>query len=358
MPAKRFPLVGEGSVRAAPVLALPAVLTDLGIDPWAVIDEAGVDRALFDDPERVASFTDVGHLMALAAQRSGCPHIGLLVGRRGGLHVLGRLGELLSHAAELGSALNNLILYLHLHDRGSVPALWVTGDQTMLIYSVYKADVPGIEQVYDTALVIACRIIQELAGPDWRPTEIRLSRSRPADGRPYREHFKAPLTFDAEQSAVVFDSGWLEHRLGGADCLMHARILRELEDIEAQGGGDLVEQLRRLLRRLLISGADQRQTSLAQTARLFALHRRTLNRRLRTRGTSFRELLDEARFDIARQLLRDTPMSVSEVAAALDYSDSTAFTHAFRRWADTSPARWRQTMKVDGTHPNRSSLNG
>jgi len=36
-------------------------------------------------------------------------------------------------------------------------------------------------------------------------------------------------------------------------------------------------------------------------------------------------------------------MKVSQIAAMLDYADASAFTRAFRRWSDTTPARWRAT---------------
>ena len=51
--------------------------------------------------------------------------------------------------------------------------------------------------------------------------------------------------------------------------------------------------------------------------------------------------MDESRFEIARQMLEDSAMEVSQLAALLDYSNASAFTRAFRRWSGTTPARWR-----------------
>ncbi|MFZ1575243.1 MAG: helix-turn-helix transcriptional regulator [Chromatiaceae bacterium] len=77
---------------------------------------------------------------------------------------------------------------------------------------------------------------------------------------------------------------------------------------------------------------------------LYRLHPRTLNRRLQAEGTSLRTLLDESRYRIARQLLRDTLFSVEDLAVALGYADATAFSRAFRRWSGTSASRWRATQ--------------
>jgi len=76
-------------------------------------------------------------------------------------------------------------------------------------------------------------------------------------------------------------------------------------------------------------------------AALFSMHSRTLNRPLSAFGPSFRELVDESRFEIARQMLESSSLGVSRIADMLGYADASAFTRAFRRWSGTTPARWR-----------------
>jgi len=81
-------------------------------------------------------------------------------------------------------------------------------------------------------------------------------------------------------------------------------------------------------------------------AEIFGIHRRTLNRRMRARGLTFQELVEEVRYDIARQLLRETDLAIVAIAAVLDYADAAAFTRAFRRWSGTTPAAWRKDHYV------------
>jgi AraC-like DNA-binding protein len=83
-----------------------------------------------------------------------------------------------------------------------------------------------------------------------------------------------------------------------------------------------------------------------QVAALFSMHSRTLSRHLKEFGTSFQKLLDEGRFEIARQMLEDSRIEVSQIAMTLDYADASAFTHAFRRWSGTTPAQWRENRKA------------
>jgi AraC-like DNA-binding protein len=71
------------------------------------------------------------------------------------------------------------------------------------------------------------------------------------------------------------------------------------------------------------------------------MHSSTLARRLARHGVGFRELVDECRYDVAREMLEHSALDVSHIAAMLDYADASAFTRAFKRWSGTTPARWR-----------------
>jgi AraC-like DNA-binding protein len=107
---------------------------------------------------------------------------------------------------------------------------------------------------------------------------------------------------------------------------------------------DLVEKLRRSLRVLLL----HRVVSGDAVAEMLAMHRRTLNRRLKTLGTTFREVLEEVRFEAACQLLGATHLALDDVAAALGYAGVSPFTRAFRRSSGTSPGQWRREAHAGG----------
>jgi AraC-like DNA-binding protein len=340
-PSSPLALVAEGNVRVAPILGLPQLLADAGLDPDQVIAAAGIDPNLFDDAENTIAFADLGRLLARCATRTECPHLGLLIGQRTGLDALGLVGRVAACCPDVGCALQTIILYLHLHDRGAIPSLWVSGDRAVFAYTIFQPDVPGIDQIYDGAVAISYNLLQQLIGPGWEAEEVRLHRPRPADVEPYRRHFNTRVSFGAEHAAVVFASAWLARPLPGADAAAQQGLMQEIEALEARGAGDLPTQLRRVLRRLLIGGAGPGETSVAHVSRLFAIHRRTLNRQLRKHGTSFMALVAITRYEIARQMLRDTQLPIADIAAALDYADSAAFSRAFRRWSGVSPTAWR-----------------
>ncbi len=120
------------------------------------------------------------------------------------------------------------------------------------------------------------------------------------------------------------------------------------EPRSSHGSGPITEDLRRVLRTELLKEA----CSAATVARLFSMHRRTLHRHLRTEGLAFRQVANEIRFEIACELLENTEMALSQIAAVLRYSELSAFTRAFRRWSGQSPSAWR-TSHLHARKPRR-----
>ena len=329
---------GAGAtVRVATVQVIPALLRDFGLDPAAVIREAGLAPELFDDPDNLLGYKARGRLLAHCARRTGCPHFGLLVGERGGLHSLGLVGLLAKNSADVGTALRNLAVYFHLHVRGATTRLTVGDRSATLAYGAYEPGAEGSEQAGDGAVSIMLNIMRGLCGAGWRPEEARFAHRRPADVGPYRRLFQAPLVFDAGDYGLVFARRWLEHRLEKPDAELERLLRKHVAALETVVGRRFPDQVRSVLSSALLTG----NASAPEVAALFSMHVRTFSRNLQESGTSFRALLDEQRLELACRMLRDTDMDVGEIAAALGYADTSAFGRAFRRWCDETPARWR-----------------
>jgi len=216
------------------------------------------------------------------------------------------------------------------------------GNTAILGYKIYQPGVEATNQIGDGAVAVLYNTMSTLCGPDWKPSEVRFAHSKPDDVRPFRSFFRAPLVFDTEQNAVVFAADCLNHRLPETDPELRRLLLKQIDALEVRYGKDFPEQVRSVLRTALLTGHARSD----QVATLFSIHSRTLSRRLNDFGTSFQELLDEGRFEIARQMLKDTRMEVSQIAVTLDYADASAFTRAFRRWSGTTPAQWRENRKA------------
>jgi AraC-like DNA-binding protein len=329
--------VSKGVIRIGVAKEIDPLLREFGVDPDEVIRQGGLDPELFKDENNIIPCAALSRVLAACVTHTQCPHFGLLVGQRGTLSSLGPIGGLLQYSPTVGDALSALVRYLHLHDRGAAPTLSTDGEVVTLGYAIYEQEVEGPEQVSDAAMAVATNIVRRLCGSDWVPDEVLLPRHRPADPGPYRRFFRAPVRFDQETAALVFPDRWLNHSIAGADPIFRQVFEDRVRELAAAGADDWKESLRRMLRTEILAN----RCSAATVADRFAIHRRTLSRHLRAAGAGFQNLVDETRFEIARQLLTQTRIPLSEVAVALGYSEASAFTRAFRRWSGQSPAAWR-----------------
>jgi AraC-like DNA-binding protein len=340
-PQREPAFVPDGHLRVSIVTHLPQVLRELGHDPAEVLSAFGIDPSFLDDRENVIEFRTVGRLIEYCAERTGCGHVGLLIGEASKLSDLGRVGLLAQHSPDVGTALRSLIKHLHLHDRGGVPTLERAGELAMLGYAVYEGNTPGSGQIHAAATVTAQKVMQALCGPGWRASQVLLALRRPADVEPFRRAFGAPILFNAGRCALIFPSRLLRQPTAAADAVVCRSLEAVVAAMEARSGGQIVSETRRALRAMLSAGHVTEEA----VARAFALHRRTLNRRLRVEGVNFRRLLDEMRFEVSRQMLRDSDAAVEEIAYSLGYGAASAFARAFRRWSGMAPHVWRAHVK-------------
>ena len=152
-------------MRVSIFVNLPALLRELGQDPGKIVAAVELDLGLFDDPENTIPFVTMSRLVALCAEQTRCEHFGLLLGERSKTSDLGLVGYLAQHSPDVGSALRNLILHLHLHDRGAVPTLTVRGEVALLGYAIYQPGVVRADQIYDGAMAIA--------STSWHPCAVQ-----------------------------------------------------------------------------------------------------------------------------------------------------------------------------------------
>jgi AraC-like DNA-binding protein len=332
------PRISYEDVRVGPLMPIPPLLAEFGLDPARVIGDTGLDVRAFDDPENCLSFDALGRLLETCVDVTGCAHFGLLIGKRFELGALGVLGALMSNCPTLREALRMATRHLDLHDRGAVSlALDLGHSRSALGYSLIGGKTPASAQILDGALAMQVRLLRTLCGPSFKPLLVQLAHKRPAALAPFREHFGPNLEFDARLSAIVFASRWLDHPIAGADPAAYAAIVAAIGAHESRDARAFSGEVRRAVYAMIFADS----ASAASLARLFGMHERTLRRRLAQEGVTVRGLVSGVRRELAHQLLRDTALPVSEIAAILGYSGLPVFGRAFRSWSAMNPRAWR-----------------
>jgi AraC-like DNA-binding protein len=91
----------------------------------------------------------------------------------------------------------------------------------------------------------------------------------------------------------------------------------------------------------LLDSLSSGEVEETEAARALNMSRRTLQRRLAEEGTSFTEVLDETRRQVALRYVGNSRMPLKEVCYLVGFSEPSNFTRAFRRWTGKAPSDYR-----------------
>lgn len=181
--------------------------------------------------------------------------------------------------------------------------------------------------------------IQQNIGTNINPIRIELPYPKPESIDAYEKRFRCPVEFGKDKIKAVIKTQDLSIRFPGANRTAYALYQKQCEQMinsREQEAGALTDSIKSYL-----SLFSENIPKAEDAAITFGLSERTLRRRLSQEGTNFRELLDEIRSNKAKDLLINTQDTIELIAHELGYAESAAFVHAFRRWENTSPAKYR-----------------
>jgi AraC-like DNA-binding protein len=290
------------------------------------------------EPESWLSYGRFLQLLEHSAHELDCPHFGLLLSRQQGLNALGTVGLIMQQAGNVGSALRQLVEYHCFHNQGGEVVLSV--DQGKAILS-FRERMPGKvpwHQQIDLAAGIALNVMRLLCARQWSPERLYLPHAAPANTLPYRELFRAPVTFDWEEGMMVFPESDLAIPVSNSNPRIQEILRQHVSGLEENYPDSYGNQIKCLIRQAMFTG----DCSLDRVAAYLSINKRTLQRRLRQEGHSFKELLEDVRFEQATRQLRESRTSLTELAHRLGYSELSAFSFAFKHRYGVSPREWRR----------------
>jgi len=331
----------ESATRIGVVWHLPELLRERGMQLTDALDGAGIRRDVFSDPRNFIEYPSLQHLLATCEQLTRCDHIGMLVAQRTRLADFGLAGRAARCGATAGEGLQKFVANFNLHVGATTVTLVDAGGFARLVYAITVRGITDARQLQLGAVTAIFNILQDLCGPHWLPAVVTFATRAPSNLRPFHQFFRAPLRFDSDESAVIFERRWLDRTLPPVDPVFNSQVDAEVRGLQATILENLPALVRRVIRKQLIIG----QGGMEDVAASFGMHRRTLDRHLQKHGVRYGELEESVEEEVARQLLRDTALQVQQVAESLHFSSAANFATAFRRWTGMTPSEYRRQAR-------------
>ena len=193
---------------------------------------------------------------------------------------------------------------------------------------------PFIDQIDWFGLSALISMVRLFAGPEWQPAEIGVTTHH-APCRSIREALPDTHIRPSQRYAYIA----LDHALLGLSPSAHNATACASSVLDCDTtSNDFVGSLKQVLQ----SYIQESELGIGFAAELCNTSKRSLQRRLTESGTRYSEILEQARFDAASELLQDSDIKVTDVALQLGYSDSAHFSRAFKRVAGVNPRVYRQ----------------
>jgi AraC-like DNA-binding protein len=288
--------------------------------------------------------TDWWALLERIARASPLAAPGLRIGAHVKVHHLGVLGYLAASCDTLGQALQRFQRFQPLLHNLS-PTL-VTAQADVLRVGWDPAYGQSTQLSNDVLVAGLIRIIRALTGQDaFTPLQVDFPGAEPADAGVYASLLGCPVRFGAQVLLVHLSPAVLDLPINGRDPHLHAVLDQQAEALlQASPQPDnFLTGLQRLIAEALRDG----EPSLEQVARRMGVPARTIHRRLQARNLTYKGLLNQLRFQLARRYLAERRWSLPEIALRLGYSEQSAFTRAFKGWCGQTPLHYRKTHAGD-----------
>jgi AraC-like DNA-binding protein len=206
----------------------------------------------------------------------------------------------------------------------------------LIIEPIDKVEIsPLAIDAFFSSLIKHCK---DMIGDQSLIEGIELMRPEPKNFQVWGSFFNCPVTFNAEHNCFWMNKGKLEQPTNMGDVVLAHQneqvVQRYLEKMNSASWSERCSQV-------IQKALSNHEPTLTSVASVFNITDRTLSRRLKEEGTSFRQLLQKKRLELAEYYLSSTAKSITEITYNLAFTDTSNFSRAFQRWKGMTPSEYR-----------------
>ena len=324
---------------ASPLLVMEA----LGYDESACLHGTGILTSQLLDPKALMSLQQELAFYRNCLELTGDPAIGLKLGVPFTPQRYGLFGYALLSAATFRHALTvvehfgrlTFSFFSFTFGEEGREAWFAMGEPPPI-------DAELLDLYTDRDMSAAVVGFEEILGEPFTPDAVYLKHDGKGCKQAYRDHFSTEVHSGSEVNRLTFSADLLDRRLPQADPESSQHMQQQCQMLIARlsNQGKFVDEVR-----MLVLRRPGCFPSIEAVAEQMHMSSSTLRRRLKEEGSNYRALLDEIRFELAREYLGETRLPLEEISDLLGYTEPGNFSHAFRRWCGESPRAWRSRQQ-------------
>jgi AraC-like DNA-binding protein len=310
------------------------------IDPEKIFSRLRIDSSEFSKPGARISFARMRKLWEASVQASGDRFFGIETGMRARPTDFYVLGHAWLASATLHGAFNRLCRYRHVISTApGVDLLEPHEDGYVFSERLRPDDQRPPRVARDGGYAALFGLCDAVTHEPVRPLRVTLTVPEEQRSARYEELFRCPITYGGDREIWIYDGDAMREPLTGSVPEVADSIDRIAEQyISGLDAGAVSTSVRSLLVKMLPSGKTDQETIAGRLYRSTS----TLQRQLNAEGTSYRDVLESTRRELAEQYLKEGTLSKAEIAFMVGFADQSNFARAFKRWTGMSPGEYQE----------------
>ncbi len=329
-------------IRTGAIEGYEILTRKLGGNPIKLLADAGLSPAQLRNPNTYIEYRKLSDLLEISAAACAQPLFGLLLAQDQSSRALGDIGIFLSLHNSVRESLDNINKYIYLHARGVNLKQTQHGDYLRLECLFDINSTLGLNQLTLLSLIQLANFTLESLSIEGQGLTLFL-RTNPSDKDKalIDNRFAYNIVFNSSRDFVQVPLSWLDKPLSQHTDAITSHFQQHITELAKLYPDNLPDTTKEAIQYLLPSS----ECSLERVSSSLNLHPRVLQKRLKREGSSYGQLLQEVRLQIAKQHLQYGTLSVTDLALNLGYSDVTVFSRNFKKWTGLSPRQWQQNQK-------------
>lgn len=315
-------------------------IDESGGDVDSIFGRANIRVKDLDSPFNELDLGRFCTLFEQSALQTGNEQFGLEFGSNFQPRQLGAIGYAAISSPTLAAALRNVKTYFPAHQGHSSFELIHSADILRLTYKILDPRIAEKRQDAELSMGMFLNIFRHALGRDWSPLEVWFEHEQTSEKNGHERVFNSSVAFGRSTNALAFRRSDLDALMPDSDPYLYSVIESFLKSRQSLRGNPV--DFATLVRSQIKLQLGEVPLTLSEMARILGLSSYEFQRQLTEHGLSFRDLLSAAREELALHLLANDSLPLTEVAAALGYSELSAFSRAFRKWTGMNPQRYRR----------------
>ncbi len=317
----------------------PDLVEELGGDPELLMLQAGIDTENRSEGQLTATYRQVVHLIEIAAAELRCPDFGMRLATLQSGRMFGPLGLVMKNSRTFGEALDYVCKHTHAHSLAA--RIWLKRsptEKTVFVgHDILLDRLPNKSQALEQILLVGHLAAMEITGGQARVRKVHFRHQPVSPLKTYRRYFGCEVCFDQNEYGVTFSERDLASPIIDPDFWVY-ELATAFIDAEFTRHRP---PLRALARGVIMQFLGTEDCNNERIASELNLHARTMHRRLKSEGTSFREIKDEVRRDLMLYYLQNTDLNFARISERLGFAEQSVMTRACNHWFAGSPTQLR-----------------